>query len=1248
MKYLKIFIFVSILISLVSFVNAMDACCEKTTSGEYCQYTSESSCASGFRKNYATCEQTSYCNLGCCFSQDDGRCFKNTPQAVCNAKSGTFSSDPACSISQCSNGCCIIGTESFFVTEVKCKETAAKYPDVSSSFDDSITDEKTCLAKSRSQETGCCVSSTGCLFTTRDSCNAGTGSNETKEGFFSEMLCSNDRLSCGCAKQHHTGCYQGKVYWYDSCGNRENIYMSDKVKSYNNGYETEINCDAKPNDPDCGNCDYSTGTICSNITDDKPKYGDFICKDISCSKTTAFVSSPNAGTKKENGESWCVYEGPVGEGLDLVGSRHYRGLCINGEEIIEPGKDYREEFCIQQTVGEDVTDILSSLNVKTGFIEAGFRPNRYSDCSSCNDISNCGGECSGLADPIPESISGDAVNEAQLVCCAQKCCSDSSSRDCYWDAASIDLVAWLEKEEVDKLSGLNAADLLEGRSALSNNEKTIYTNFERSESSHGRCIPMFSPGMKFWTTTYGESNSNTSVSGESKTGCSAGNQECKVTYYRGGITGWLLGKIGLGEDYECVQNCHCTTKEWVIAGNNYCKKLGDCGAYYNVAGDYTFDGYSNTASAEVVDDDNLGFNGYDLTVADLKDSTTKSSKISNREIISLFSSKYLDTGSFGGFMDILSLGGIATSGVAGWISSGNIEAFIGGPSALFGEKTYSGLFGTTEVLKAGSEITTEQFNSLSPEAQDILTDGIIEGKVSLFSGSSKILEDVTLPASGGGLWSTINTVSWAYQILRLVDLGMSDMEERTYTISCNLWQAPDGGDNCEKCNDDKLECSEYKCKSLGKTCELINPGTDEEKCIDMNPYDTNSPIIEPLIRSNATKIEKQTNGYEILTPLPAYTAVKVGIKLNEPGQCKVSAEQGKTFEEMTANFQDEVLRYEHETVLNLPSEMKEKEALEFSNGGKYTVYVRCKDGNGNVNEKDYYIRFKIDKSPDLTAPVVEGTSPIDNAYISVNVTDMPLSVFVSEPSTCKWSTNDIEYDDMTNEFSCTQSGLAMSTYSQGTYECKTTLKNVHQYKTYYIRCADQPGQSSRNYNSDSYVFNVRQTTALSITDADPEGKFYNGEVTLEVETSGGAENEATCFYSDRDTIVQNMVQFSNTGSTTHSQLLNLSNGDYKIYIKCTDIAGNKDSVTLNIVIDDDNDAPVFTQIYTTSSGLHIELDEEAKCEYSIIESFKFGDGTLMTGEDTKIHEASLIENAKKYYLKCRDKFNNELFAIIYI
>ena len=89
---------------------------------------------------------------------------------------------------------------------------------------------------------------------------------------------------------------------------------------------------------------------------------------------------------KQHGESWCEYDSIVGRSYDYVGTRHYLHYCIDGEEYIEPCRDYREELCTEK-LNPDLTT------------EATCRVNRWQDCSKCT---------------------------------TEECCEDTTLRDCYW------------------------------------------------------------------------------------------------------------------------------------------------------------------------------------------------------------------------------------------------------------------------------------------------------------------------------------------------------------------------------------------------------------------------------------------------------------------------------------------------------------------------------------------------------------------------------------------------------------------------------------------------------------------------------------------------------------------------------------------------------------------------------------------------------------------------------------------------
>jgi len=1198
------------------------ACCEKTNSNQYCQYTTVDQCNPQSNIAYTSCEQTSYCKLGCCFNSDEGRCYKNTPRALCNyEKSSTWREDASCDLAQCSKGCCVLSNECSFVTQTQCKKTATQYG-VNMTFKQEIQTEKECVDQCRSEEKGCCVHSDNtCNFGTRASCTE-TSDNNTKVGFHKEMLCSNDALPCECAKQTYTGCLPDKdeVYWFDSCGNPENIYDSDKIKSYNSGYilPKEQSCNLKgSNDPNCGNCDYSTNTLCGNAPKNvKISSGDFSCNDLSCKDIYKNDFSPNSGSTKTNGESWCVYDGPVGFAQDLVGSRQYRHICINGQELTEPCKDFREEICVQGVLGQVPYDLQQTFYIKGDFIEAACRINRYQDCNDCT---------------------------------TQNCCERISNRDCFWLTAGI----------------INVGN--------------------------GTCVPHVPPGLKFWgdlniqpissssrttgsvvdvtgyaTTTNTDTKSYT-PDADAVTQCEKANQECEVKYERPGI-----GLFSGGRKWKCIQNCQCLEDPWVTAAHTLCKAQGDCGAKFNIVGKFTKEGFVEDAPGTPKYDD------WNTLVVNSKDTKSKSSIPSFLSamvptlIVAVFSGMMSNKGFVEGatvglkglgaiFESFKSLFSWGTGGFGAGGASSLLTPWKDISANLFGSKvipTGQSLAGVN--IPAGSTIrmSEEAFFDNANILEGKYTDAnFLEADIVKFKSAEPLqgfgdmqagAEIAAQPTALGNVLSVVNTLMWIYTIVQILDILLKSEKTEKYTIKCEPWVAPPGGADCEKCNEAGKVCSEYRCKSLGQLCSIINAGTSNELCVNIHPNDVNPPIIsawKDALMKNYTLTEQQYQGYKLNEKVKPFTPVTLGIKTNEPSQCKFSLQHSKKYSEITNYFDSTIYQYNHSMTFSLPSEVTTEEALKLTNGGKYQIFVRCQDASGNANEKDYYIQFEIDKGPDLTPPVIEMTSIMNNGYLTANTTSTNLKIYLNEPSQCSWSQFDSEYEKLENKFTCVDSGFAVSNIYYGLYECSTTLTGLmNKDNDFFFRCKDR----SNNVNSNSYKFTLKGTIPLEISSIGPSGDLKESNVTLKVITARGAENgKATCGYSLQDISFDNMVQFLTTNANYHEQPFNLlQEGSYTYYVKCFDIAGNiaSSSTTFKVLVD--RSGPALSQLYTQGNILHITLDELSICKYSITGMFNYDtQGTPMTNEKSLDHEATL--DSKVFYVTCVDDFNNKNSFIIY-
>lgn len=383
-------------LSIISAQN-VTVCCEKTISGLYCQDVPASQCASDAMQVPTSCKSTSYCRPGLCFDSSEGTCLSNTPQKVCNQNHGIWT-DKA--VSQCDLGCCILGDQAAFVTLTRCKKLSS-FLGLETNYNKNLKTETACIASVLGQEKGACVFESDlqktCRMTTRADCLKGGnvttgfwgglfGSTTVKKGgeFFKGKLCSAEELGTNCGPTEKTVCVPGKeeVYFVDSCGNPANIYDAAKLKDKeywaNMKDQTEA-CNpatGNANSGTCGNCNYLLGTFCRKTTrtTSQAAYGENICADLNCKKTSN-------GNDYKHGESWCVYddEGELNNANNAVGSRYYKHVCVNGEEILEACADYRQHECIED-----------KITYPGGtFSQAACRVNRWEDCVLQTAQSDC-------------------------------------------------------------------------------------------------------------------------------------------------------------------------------------------------------------------------------------------------------------------------------------------------------------------------------------------------------------------------------------------------------------------------------------------------------------------------------------------------------------------------------------------------------------------------------------------------------------------------------------------------------------------------------------------------------------------------------------------------------------------------------------------------------------------------------------------------------------------------------------------
>lgn len=1151
-------------------------CCIKTKNGAICQDT-DSAIAKEICNGVPAptkCSEVMECKIGCCLDGEQGLCSTKSTKAKCENEKGKWFSDEACLVEECQKGCCVLGKNVEFATEKRCEFLSS-----ANGFQKDFRDYQTeleCLVLKQIQKTGACVIEKSCSVKTESECA------KVKGKFYEDKLCSAPSLETKCKKQTSVGCVEGKdeIYWFDSCGNQENIYSYDREKSWNNGeiLGKEKSCGANSSNidsKDCGNCNYFLGSKCSEkIGNLKIKDGNFVCKDLNCPATEA-----SGNKERKNGESWCVYDSFIGEGKDTVGSRHWKRMCIDGEIKIEPCADYRGQICVQSEIESNTSN--EKFTIATCVI------NRAMECINSN---------------------GKDIKATE-----KKCKENSQCQ--------------LTEVKVNELFQFNL------------------------------CTPKYPGGFDL-------SEESSRGSGTAKQLCSIASQQCLVMYEKK-LSGWT-----------CILNCECLTKKFAEEMNNLCISVGDCGNYVNFVGDGTdnaqikmegsapdgkkaesnswkdYKKYVKPVDGQKIEPDDLNYTMKRLgfsTEAGKEFTTTcvnfLGTLMGATGIVFTFAANAMNTGIGSSLLGAISSGSLGYSGPLA-VGSSNVFGIVG---AGFSAASIGFAIGS---LVGG--LIAKLFG-LSGQGAMILT---LAGGVMVMT--------LTLMAAGFMNWW--NPVGWAliiiayYMMIFTIVFGIGKTKEVVVEFQCLPWEAPTGGTNCEKCNGDLFKpCSEYRCSSLGQACKLVNADTTNPICI-AEKNDGTPPIISVGEISEGYKfVEKEKNIVSIVGNdgecIPEFTNIIFSLKTDEYAQCKwsyVRTEDYETLEEYFAEANSYTKNHtnlfmmpsmealQKEFNLTIEDDVKEK----FANP---SMYVRCQDSFGNYNKKEFAINFCIKSGPDISAAKIVSAKPVDKAMLKYGINATPLTIWMNEPTTCKYDIIDGNYTEMKKEMQCENSILDLE---DSGWPCKTSLTELTaQENKIYIKCLDQPwligteNESNRNVNTNSFVYTLFSSRselkidAMKITNV--TSGFEPVSVNVELETSGGISNgESLCYYSFTNSD-DDLIEFKETLSNKHRQLFtSMMSGNYKIYFSCKDNAGNYAVGEKDFSVNVDSSPPIVVRVYNSGKQLNIITDEDAVCYYNFERcNYDVKNATLMTTGLSKLHRAEW-KGGKTYYVKCEDKWKN--------
>ncbi|MBT5215226.1 hypothetical protein HOM13_00655 [Candidatus Woesearchaeota archaeon] len=1029
-------------------------CCENDGQGSYCLPTTQENCNGG-SWDPVSCEFTSYCSTGCCINGLDGSCGNNVPQAACeNSQNTAFHDGASCeTISYCERGCCELGSSFVFNTEQSCQRLIDEYYpslNIETAWDSGITDEYTCITQSIQDDEGCCVESDGifnsCGWSTRGTCttNGEETNQENSEGFYKDVFCSNPNLECSsCVAQSYKACDGNSnedVYWFDSCGNREDL-VDDCDPIGING----------------------PGSIC------KEKGDSASCVSVDCEDTTDFpnnIHDPAMGGPRLNGESWCVRQAKVGVGNDLPGSRHYKYYCSYGEEKVEPCNEFREDVCFQILPNETIAN--NNGGVQKSVAEC--IPNEGAQCvSECN-----------------EGSSSEKKN----------CCEQYES--CIW-------------------------------------------------SDNAFCVPSIPPGYAF-----DDKFVQATPEYEAEAQCEIGNQECKSVW----VKNWKF-------KWECKQNCHCTYQEWPEDMNDFCRSLGDCGAWYNLAGEFTDKGQKTN-----------GGETKDLNIGSYKQKYPFSEIIIGGEqfstIFYLGFAQTMDWEMYHLWRWEQQLLPIILWNILTDFNHYLTSFWAAGPMGwIFGigdRKTKTHSFTCAPWQAPTRSDNCEQCSDLAPDGTcyESLCRSLgkncelINGEDPIFAECiSGSINDVAPPKITP--WAELIQgqtdkfgVSYSYDVVSGNPGGYVINPDIDSLIPFNFGVQTNEPAQCRY--DTELNTSgyyemthEFDQGSLlvkDHNFTLILPGNQDYdfyvRCVDFYDNGENDP---PFLIKFSTKDEPDRQPPIILSTDPlsgssvAYdiNQTPVILYMNEPVETCRWSNQNVPFEQMNLNN---------------------------------SFLCGCDSGETNA---------------------CTGTSPPQQGEELCNYLDEN-GLFV--------------YDD---------------------FECVGLLEGIQpeQENTYFISCVDieKNDGTGCNYFPSSYEYTLSGSSELEIISMEPEnGTYYTSMFDLRVVTMGGADNgNAVCYY--------NGVEFFNTGGSTHVQPQNRTAGTYEYEISCEDIAQNTADDLMSITIYVNSYPPVVENLYSQNGNLYLITDEPSTCEYSVeSSSFSIGNGFEMTGVLVKEHSLTFNED----------------------
>ena len=483
--------------------------------------------------------------------------------------------------------------------------------------------------------------------------------------------------------------------------------------------------------------------------------------------------------------------------------------------------------------------------------------------------------------------------------------------------------------------------------------------------------------------------------------------------------------------------------------------------------------------------------------------------------------------------------------------------------------------------------------------------------------------------------------------------------------SCNTWKAPLGGDKCELCNNDFLPCTEYKCKSLGSTCEIKTPDTDsfgETVFSDVQfCYDSAQCSKNEITNTEITSVElsegfdSSENGRErniwdkaIPNKINENQQIEIIFNTKEYAECWWSKTPIVGAEIPTDSI---VIPRLDPTKFNLTLTMPDADDLDWlSDGETFTANIQCSDVCGNPSTEPYKFIFKVRKTPDTLSPRIYFETT--ETFIPFNSNEGKLKVFADEVlAECKYSfSQSTPYEQMINTFS------TCIPYSPDTinYFCETTVGslNMPEQKIVYVKCKDTSGNINVDSEEESHTF-IKSKAKLKISSVTPtDGQTFKksfgegtNKISFSISTTGGLNDDGLSSCNWTFDNMENIAFLDNPLSTHNLDFdySTLRSGSHVMRFNCKDDGGNSATNQIQFNIEVDRTAPLITRVSKEGSSLVLTTDEIAICYYdnSTLPSCSFIPEQVEKIDGTYVSSHPFSFNSDKtYYIKCEDPFRN--------